>query len=107
MKEMSLQELKDFYINHLFNDLIYFWLNYGIDRINGGFFTCFNNKGNKLISKNKYVWSQGRFLWMLSHLYHFFYDYLDKEKRSIIKDASEKGAIFLKDHAILPDIKSA
>ncbi|NOY10147.1 MAG: hypothetical protein GXP33_15040 [Spirochaetes bacterium] len=105
MEKMPLKELKGFYIDHLFNNLIFFWLNYGIDRTNGGFFTCFNNYGDKLVSKNKYVWSQGRFLWMLSHVYHFFYEYLDEEKRSTIKDASEKAAGFLEKHAVLPDLK--
>ncbi|RKX83375.1 MAG: hypothetical protein DRP57_08030 [Spirochaetes bacterium] len=107
MQKMTLKTLKDFYINHLFNNLIYFWINYGIDRYNGGFFTCFNNYGDKLVSRDKYVWSQGRFLWMLSHVYHFFYDYLDEKKRSTIREASENGAEFLKDHAILPGLKSA
>lgn len=104
---MELLELKGFYIDHLFNNLIHFWIKYGIDDKNGGFFTCFNNSGTKLNSKNKYVWSQGRFLWMLSHLYHCFYDYLDTEMRAKILSASEKGAIFLKEHTLLSDFKCA
>ena len=66
MAKMSLKELRDFYVDHLFGTLISFWLRYGIDEENGAFFTCFNNAGDTLRSRNKYIWSQGRFLWMLS-----------------------------------------
>jgi len=107
MKKLSLRGLKDFYINHLLDNLLYFWLKYGIDNKNGRFFTCFNNYGNKLISKNKYVWSQGRFLWELSHLYHFFYDYLNEVIRYKILMSCEKGASFLREHAVLTDLKCA
>jgi N-acylglucosamine 2-epimerase len=69
---MPLRELRKFYIDHLFNVLNPFWMKFGIDRDNGGFYTCFNNRGDKLLSKEKYIWSQGRFLWMLSRLYYSF-----------------------------------
>ena len=107
MGKMPLKELKGFYLDHLLNNLIYFWLKYGIDQENGAFYTCFNNYGTKLNSKNKYIWSQSRFLWMLSHIYSYFYEYLDLEMRSKIKIASENGAAFLKEHALLSDFKCA
>ena len=104
---MQLLKLKEFYINHLFNNLIDFWLKNGIDHENGAFFTCFNNTGAILIAKDKYIWSQGRFLWMLSHLYRSFYDYMDAEMIVKIRTASERGAVFLKEHALLADYKCA
>lgn len=101
MAKMSLKELRDFYVDHLFGTLISFWLRYGIDEENGAFFTCFNNDGDTLRSKNKYIWSQGRFLWMLSRLLYAFKDYTDEGTMAKIREAAERGARFLKDHALL------
>ena len=56
---------KDFYRNVINESLFPFW-NKAVDRKNGGIFTCFDNSGGKLLSKDKYTWSQGRFLWMWS-----------------------------------------
>ena len=100
---MDLKSLKEFYIDHLFNTLISFWMRFGIDRKNGGFFTCFNNVGDTLKSKHKYIWSQGRFLWMLSRLYHAFKGYVDDGVIEDIGEAAERGAAFLKEHALLPN----
>jgi len=107
MEKMSLKELHEFYQDHLFNVLMPFWMNFGIDNEHGAFFTCFNNAGNTLISKNKYIWSQGRFLWMLSRLYYAFKDYMDKEEAEKVIDAAGKGALFLKEHALLANGKCA
>ncbi len=100
---MDLSGLRNFLINHLFEKIIPFWLTRGIDWERGGFFTCFNNLGDKLVSGNKYVWSQARFLWTLSHLYRFFKDQLDSKELERIRMATERGAAFLLDNALLPD----
>lgn len=64
LREQSLQ----FYQDHLFNNIMKFWLDNAIDYEDGGYYTCFNVTGEKLISTDKYVWSQGRFIWVLSKL---------------------------------------
>lgn len=56
-----------FYRNHLETRLLPFW-HRALDPANGGVFTCFNNEGAELVSRNKYVWSQGRFVWLWSKL---------------------------------------
>lgn len=56
-------ELADFYQLHLQQQILPFWLQ-ARDRQRGGIFTFFNNDGSKLISSNKYTWSQGRYLWI-------------------------------------------
>jgi N-acylglucosamine 2-epimerase len=56
---------KEFYRNALIRNLLPFW-DKAVDRNFGGVFTCFDNSGNRLLSKDKYTWSQGRFLWMWS-----------------------------------------
>ena len=102
----ELGTLKEFYSKHLFRQILPFWLKNGIDRENGGFFTCFNNRGDRLISRNKYVWSQGRFLWLLSHLllqYQQYKKYFDADTWKTIKQDAARGAEFLCKHAILSD----
>ncbi|MFD9625500.1 AGE family epimerase/isomerase [Peribacillus muralis] len=60
---------------HLEELILPFW-NKSLDTKYGGVFTCYNNEGSKLISKDKFTWSQGRFLWAESKLIT-----LIKEKR--------------------------
>jgi len=100
---VELNSIKDFLITHLVERILPFWLERGIDWDNGGFFTCFNNLGDKLVSKNKYVWSEGRFLWALSHLYRHFQDMFPQTKLEKLEGGAKLGAEFLRDHAILDD----
>jgi N-acylglucosamine 2-epimerase len=64
---MNLKPSKDFYRTVIAKSLLPFW-DKAVDRRAGGIFTCFDNSGKKLLSKDKYTWSQGRFLWMWSRL---------------------------------------
>lgn len=57
----------NFYVNHVEEQLIPFWTR-ALDHQNGGVYTCFNNRGDVLLNKNKYTWSQGRFLWIWSRI---------------------------------------
>ncbi len=107
MSKMSFKELNDFYKDHLSNVLMSFWMRHGIDKENGGFFTCFNNAGDRLLSKNKYIWSQGRFLWMLSRLVYAFKGYVDEKTTEAYFEAARRGAEFLKNHAVLPNGNAA
>ncbi len=61
-------DLGNFYKDLLQNNFFRFW-NEAVDRQNGGVFNCYNNAGTELVSKNKYTWSQGRFVWIWSRLY--------------------------------------
>ena len=42
-----------------------FWLRNGIDKENGGVYTCLDRKGN-IYSTDKSVWMQGRCAWTFS-----------------------------------------
>lgn len=64
---MDFNSLKKNYINHLETNLLPFWER-AIDTEDGGVFTCFTNDGSKLVSDKKYIWSQGRFLWLCCNL---------------------------------------
>ena len=50
----------------LTDNLLSFWMGRCLDTENGGYFNCFTNDGSRLISTDKYTWSQGRFLWVFS-----------------------------------------
>jgi N-acylglucosamine 2-epimerase len=56
-----------FYRDHAVNDLLPFWWK-AVDKQNGGIFTCFDNTGARLVSRKKYTWSQGRFVWLWSRI---------------------------------------
>ena len=53
------------YREHAVSDLLPFWWK-AVDTQNGGIFTCFDNAGVHLLSRRKYTWSQGRFVWLWS-----------------------------------------
>ncbi|MCI0625849.1 MAG: AGE family epimerase/isomerase [Acidobacteria bacterium] len=61
------ETLLHFYQDHALATLIPFWER-AVDTCNGGIFTCFDNLGVNLLSRNKYTWSQGRFVWLWSRL---------------------------------------
>ena len=64
---MNQKPSKDFYRAVINQSLFPFW-DKAVDRKNGGIFTCFENSSDKLLSRGKFVWSQGRFLWMWCRL---------------------------------------
>lgn len=80
-----------------------FWWNAGIDHEFGGFHTCFDNRGLARTADTKFTWSQGRFVWLLAHAAEL------AERGLLTLDAheltrwAERGAAFLREHAILRD----
>ncbi len=48
-----------------------FWLNNGMDKVNGGIYTCLDKDG-KVFSTDKSVWMQGRCGWIFSYLCHVY-----------------------------------
>ncbi len=103
MQPMPLGELAAFYDDHLFRVLLPFWMRGGIDREHGAFFTCFTNAGDRLVSRNKYVWSQGRFLWMLGRFAWGFAHRMGPKLTAEVLTAAREGARFLREHALLPN----
>jgi N-acylglucosamine 2-epimerase len=66
---MNLPNLSTYYRDTLLNDVIPFWLAHGADPERGGIMTCLDRQG-RVIDTDKGVWQQGRFAWMLAHLYN-------------------------------------
>ena len=63
-KKLSLQ-----YRDELLNKVVPFWENHSRDDQFGGYFTCLDRKGN-VFDTDKFVWLQGREVWMFSTLYN-------------------------------------
>ena len=50
---------------HLVLDVAAWWDGAADDR-DGGVFSCWSNDGVTLVSRDKYVWSQGRWAWLMA-----------------------------------------
>ena len=48
-----------------------FWLEHGMDPVNGGVYTCLDRKG-EIFSTDKSVWMQGRCGWTFAYLCHVY-----------------------------------
>ncbi len=62
-------QLRALYRSELLDRTIPFWLRHGIDWRRGGICTCLSDEG-RLLSGDKYVWSQLRAVWTFSALYN-------------------------------------
>ncbi|WP_108211930.1 AGE family epimerase/isomerase [Pontibacter mucosus] len=91
MKAKQLQQYSHLYKSNLLNDVIPFWLNNSLDKECGGYFTCLDKTGN-VFDTDKFMWLQGRQLWMFSMLY------TKVEQKQEWLDAALHGAEFLIQH---------
>jgi len=85
-----LKELGAKYRAHLDRDVIPYWLKNAPDKECGGYFTCFDRRW-QLYDDRKYMWLQGRLLWMFSRLYNQW------ERRPEFLEAAAVGAPFVLD----------
>jgi N-acylglucosamine 2-epimerase len=65
---MNLKALRELYNNTLHHDVLPFWTRHAIDA-NGGINTCIADDG-KIISRDRWNWSQWRAVWVFSKLYN-------------------------------------
>ncbi len=101
MDYIEAEKLYSFYVNELKNNILSFWLPRCLDSEYGGFLNCFDNRGERLVSYDKYSWSQGRFIWLFSKLATTKADiFSDKERKEFIKLASS-GVKFMKNHCLM------
>jgi N-acylglucosamine 2-epimerase len=84
-----MKELAEQYRSELLNNVMPFWLQYSIDTEYGGFFNSLDRDGT-VFDTDKWVWMQGRAVWMFATLYN------QVEKRKEWLDASRQGAEFLR-----------
>ena len=94
-------KLYDFYSKELKENILGFWLPRCEDTQFGGFLNCFDNKGENLVSHDKYTWSQGRFLWVFSRLASTGAPLFSEEERKEFLRLAENGFDFLKKHCLM------
>ena len=68
---MTLQEHRDELESLLFDEYLPFWDNGGYDRENGGFICNLDRQGVP-VDNEKFIWYQGRAVWVYSFLYNHF-----------------------------------
>jgi len=64
-----IDDLLSTYRTELFDHVIPFWERHSIDHQYGGFFTCLDRDGS-VYSTDKYMWLQGRAVWMFARLHN-------------------------------------
>ncbi|XP_068605121.1 N-acylglucosamine 2-epimerase [Brachionichthys hirsutus] len=73
------------------DSVVDFWLKHSHDLLHGGFFTCIGRDGS-VYDELKYVWLQGRQVWMYCRLYRT----MDRFHKPEILEAAEAGGEFLR-----------
>jgi len=79
------------YKKDLTENIMPFWMQYGLDRENGGVYTCVNRDGS-LMDTTKSVWFQGRFAFICSFAYN------NVEKNQEWLDAAKSTLEFIEKH---------
>ena len=88
---MDFKKLAEQYKGELFNNILPFWLENSQDEEFGGYLTCLDREG-QVFDTDKFVWLQGREVWMFAMLYN------KVEKKQEWLDCAIQGAEFLKTH---------
>ncbi|MBQ6902459.1 MAG: AGE family epimerase/isomerase [Oscillospiraceae bacterium] len=101
MTQTERKKLYGFFENELTNQILSFWMPRCEDKEYGGFINCFDNKGEKLASYDKYTWSQGRFVWMFARLAGSPAVMFTKEERDEFLRLAKQGADFLEKHCLM------
>lgn len=79
------------YKKDLTENIMPFWMKYGLDRENGGVYTCVNRDGS-LMDTTKSVWFQGRFAFICTFAYN------NVEKNQEWLDAAKSTLEFIEKH---------
>lgn len=89
MERIDFNILAQEYQKELLENVVPFWLNCSQDNEFGGFFTCLDREGS-VFDTDKFIWLQGREVWLFSMLYN------QVEQKQEWLDAAIQGAEFLK-----------
>ena len=87
--ETDFTKLAKLYKEELFGNVLPFWLDNSIDKEYGGYYTCLARDG-KVFDTDKFVWLQGRQVWMFAMLYN------KVEQKQEWLECAIQGAEFLK-----------
>ena len=82
---MDFKQLAAQYKNELFENVLPFWLHRSQDFEQGGYYTYLNRRG-EVFDTDKFVWLQGREVWLFSMLYNK----VEKQKEQMPKKISDR-----------------
>ncbi len=91
----TLTTLAQHYHNELLNNILPFWQTHALDREQGGYFTCLDQRG-QVFDTDKFIWLQNRQVWLFSMLYNHL------EPRAEWLEIAQHGADFLATHGRNP-----
>lgn len=83
-----MKEYSNIYREELMQQVLPFWMKNSRDEVHGGYFTCLDRAGD-VYDTDKFIWLQGRQLWMFSMLYN------NVEQREDWLEMALHGADFL------------
>lgn len=89
MTNVDFKQISSRYKRELLENCLPFWLEHSQDKEYGGYFSCLNRDGS-VYDTDKFVWLQGREVWMFAMLYN------NVEKNRQWLDCAVQGAEFLK-----------
>lgn len=95
---IDFKQLSEQYRRELLDRVMPFWMRHSIDHELGGYFTCMERDGT-VYDTDKFVWLQGREVWMLATLYNRGAELgADEATRRAWLEAAIAGAEFLRRH---------
>lgn len=89
MTNVDFKQISSRYKRELLENCLPFWLEHSQDKEYGGYFSCLNRDGS-VYDTDKFIWLQGREVWMFAMLYN------SVEKNQQWLDCAIQGAEFLK-----------
>ena len=89
MTNVDFKQISSRYKRELLENCLPFWLEHSQDKEYGGYFSCLNRDGS-VYDTDKFIWLQGREVWMFAMLYN------NVEKKQQWLDCAIQGAEFLK-----------
>lgn len=89
MTNLDFKQISSRYKRELLENCLPFWLENSQDKEYGGYFSCLNRDGS-VYDTDKFIWLQGREVWMFAMLYN------NVEKNQQWLDCAIQGAEFLK-----------
>ncbi|CAN5466138.1 AGE family epimerase/isomerase [soil metagenome] len=92
----EIRSLKQLFEKELFENIVPFWQTNSPDREHGGYYNCLSRDGT-VYDTTKYVWLQGRQVWMFSKLYN------QHEAKPEWLDIAKLGINFLQNHTVRDD----
>lgn len=96
IKNVDFGAMASRYKEELLGNVLPFWLEHSQDTKFGGYYTCLNRDGS-VYDKDKFIWLQGREVWMFAMLYNK----LAKNEEWL--KCAEQGARFLMKYGHTPD----